>query len=186
MAAHEPAEMTKTAIISPCGRYRYNLTRQWQASCFSLPFVMLNPSTADADLDDPTIRRCMAFARRDGYGGISVFNLFALRATDPAELRKTSDPFGPENRKHLAELAIRAADFRVPIVCAWGTGGWLADTALIHLLANSGAELLCLGTTQAGHPKHPLYIKGSQPLEPFGGTRAAGEQRKARLAFMNA
>jgi hypothetical protein len=86
---------TSDALISDCGIYRYMLTRKWEPSCYSLPIIMLNPSTADAREDDPTIRRCMSFARREGYGGIWVQNLFAYRATSPAAMKAATDPFGP-------------------------------------------------------------------------------------------
>jgi hypothetical protein len=130
---------------------------------------MLNPSTADANIDDPTIRRCMSFARREGAGGIIVVNLYGLRATDPAELLKTKDPFGPDNRANIKGLGMDAVANCMPVVCAWGVGGWVksADRDAVHLLKSTGARLVCLGTTKAGHPKHPLYIKGDQPLVPF-------------------
>lgn len=135
-----------------------------------LPFVMLNPSTADASVDDPTIRRCMGFARREGAGGIIVANLYGLRATDPTALRKTEDPFGPDNRSNIQSVGMEAVATCMPVVCAWGTGGWVksADRDAIHLLNSTGARLVCLGATKAGHPKHPLYIKGDQPFERFG------------------
>lgn len=163
-----PRDIVRRATISPCGRYRYRLTRYWGPGLF-LPFVMLNPSTADAEIDDPTIRRCMGFARREGFGGILVVNLYGLRATEPAELRKTADPFGPDNRKTLHNTAQEASLLETPIVCAWGANGWYqsADRDVTNLLRETGAKLVCLGTTKAGHPKHPLYIKSSEPLVPF-------------------
>jgi len=96
--------LQRGAVISPCGLYRYSLTRTWSAA-LPLPFVMLNPSTADADIDDPTIRRCMAFARREHAGGIIVANVFAYRATSPADLWKATDPFGPWNDDTLETVA---------------------------------------------------------------------------------
>ena len=161
-------EVTMTAHLSDCGLYRYRLTREWGGGRL-LPFVMLNPSTADANADDPTIRRCMGFAKREGAGGIVVVNLYGLRATDPAELRRTKDPFGPDNRANIHALGTFAFLSGMPIVCAWGTGGWVrsANRDTIHLLKSTGANLVCLGTTKDGHPKHPLYIKADQPLIPF-------------------
>lgn len=161
-------EVEKTAHISDCGLYRYRLTRHWGGAP-PLPFVMLNPSTADANIDDPTIRRCMGFARREGAGGVIVVNLYGLRATDPAELLKTRDPFGPDNRANVRAIGLEAVASSMPVVCAWGVGGWVksADMDIIHLLKGTGARLVCLGTTKGGHPKHPLYIKGDQPLTPF-------------------
>jgi hypothetical protein len=131
-----------------------------------LPFVMLNPSTADADNDDPTIRRCMSFARRDGYVGIVVINLYAFRATSPAVMLAEPAAFGPENEFHLKKMAIEAAAYPVPIVCAWGTHGTNGQVAALSM-RNQGARLVCLGVTKDGHPRHPLYVKGDQPLVPF-------------------
>ena len=167
-----PPTVRKDAVISACGSYRYQLTRVWETKAV-LPFVMLNPSTADAELDDPTIRRCIGFARREGAGGIMVVNLYGLRATNPAELRKVKDPFGPENRANIQFAGAMAAANQMPIVCAWGTGGWVksADRDAMHLLKHTGAKLVCLGTTKAGHPKHPLYIAANQPLVPFAVSR---------------
>lgn len=168
----------KAAIISDCGLYRYKLTRFWGPE-HALPFVMLNPSTADADIDDPTIRRCMGFARREGAGGIIVVNLFGLRATDPSELHKTRDPFGSANRGEIHALGQWAFLAGVPVVCAWGTHGWYksANDDATRLLENTGARLVCLGTTKVGHPKHPLYIKGDQPLVPFGSSALSSNPR---------
>ena len=131
-----------------------------------LPFVMLNPSTADADLDDPTIRRCVGFARREGAGGIVVANLYAFRATDPAALMKASDPYGPDNDDALKAVAAEAAATGMPIVCAWGVHGGKSNRPIV-LLQSRGARLLCLGKTKDGNPRHPLYVAGSQPLEVF-------------------
>lgn len=159
--------ITKDALISPCEAYRYWLTREWDAGAEKLPFVMLNPSTADASLDDPTIRRCMSFARREAYGGIVVMNLFALRATDPAALKGAADPLGPDNDGHLAALFEYAQARQLPIVAAWGVHGVLnGRAAAVKAVASiAGARLVCFGHTKSGHPKHPLYIAGDQPLQ---------------------
>lgn len=160
--------MYRDAIISPCGIYRYSLVRQWDRSKPHLPFVMLNPSTADASQDDPTIRRCIAFGRRENCGGIVVVNLYALRSTDPKRLREVEDPVGPFNATAIRDAALVAGENGVPIVCAWGVnditqaaGGALAF-ARLH-----GAKIMCLGKTAAGHPRHPLYVKGDQPLQAY-------------------
>jgi len=158
----------RDALISPCGQYRYLLVRQWNRSKPYLPFVMLNPSTADAQQDDPTIRRCMSFARREGCGGIVVVNLYALRSTDPKRLRDAGDPVGPLNGRVIYDAAVVAAEAGVPVICAWGVnditqaaGGALAQAR------EAGANIMCLGKTSAGHPRHPLYVKGDQPLERY-------------------
>src|SRR5262249_12400239 len=158
--------MHKSAILSPCLTYRYVLTRAWDEALPLSYWIMLNPSTADASLDDPTIRRCMSFARRWGCGGIDVRNLFALRATEPRRLRGGDHPpFGPDNDKHLIALAERRPG---PVVAAWGTHGALFSrgTYVTHLLAERAVPLSCLGTTKDGHPKHPLYVRTDVPLIP--------------------
>jgi hypothetical protein len=159
--------MERAAVISACGAYRYRLTRRW-SDAPPLRFVMLNPSTADAIDDDPTIRRCIGFARREGAGGLIVANLYALRSPSPEPLWSAGDPIGPKNRRTLLSLAAQAFDQSAPIVCAWGA---LArqdqiDEALMMFQA-SGARLACLGRTRNGAPRHPLYVRADQPLERF-------------------
>lgn len=162
-----------TAIISPCGAYRYTLHRhipsvlRWVRPCL---FVMLNPSIADATADDPTIRRCIGFAKREGCTELTVVNLFALRATDPKELTKHPDPFGPESERHVREQCEKHQQIGY-IIAAWGAhpmaSGHKDSSVVKSLLRNTGA--LCLGMTSAGHPRHPLYIKNDQPLIPWSG-----------------
>ena len=112
--------MIKSAEISPCGLYRYSLTRKWEAWKGTVNFIMLNPSTADAQEDDPTIRRCIGFAKAWGYGGIVVTNLFAYRATNPKELKKVDKPFGEHNHLYQLEAAVISSELTV---CAWGAHG---------------------------------------------------------------
>lgn len=166
------------AVLSPCGQYRYELQRlfSWSAS-HALPFIMLNPSTADATNDDPTIRRCLGFARDRGFGGVIVANLFAYRATSPADMRAANDPIGPENDRHLGRLMNIAARAGTPVVAAWGTnGGFRGRDAQVRRMAREiRCNLVCLGTTADGHPRHPLYVKGTQPFEPLPPSQ--GEQR---------
>ncbi|WP_434577625.1 DUF1643 domain-containing protein [Pseudomonas sp. Z1-6] len=152
-----------TAIISECGTYRYQLTRpgDMHADKGTALFLMLNPSTADATLDDPTIRRCRAFASTWGCNGITVANLYALRATNPADLWKAFDPVGPENDWYLRHLAREHTD----VVCAWGANAQPERAEIVtRLLLGAGARLWCLGTTKDGHPRHPLYVRGDHPL----------------------
>lgn len=148
------------------GRYRYWLTRVWDSKKPMLGWVMLNPSTADGNVDDPTIRRCIAFAMAHGYGGIVVCNLMAFRATDPSNLPMDHEfAMGPFNLYHIgAEL--RGLD----VVCAWGANpkavGWhQIDT--MKRLADSAKNIYCLGRTLRGYPKHPLYVPASQPFEAY-------------------
>lgn len=159
----------KDADVSACGTYRYTLERQWGMGP-PLCFIMLNPSTADASLDDPTIRRCMGFARREGAGGIWVANLYALRSTSPALLGVHPDPVGPENDRAIGDVLLMGALGHHPVIAAWGawqTRDGRADH-IVERAADFGADLRCLGTTKDGHPRHPLYVRADQPLVPFG------------------
>jgi len=144
------------------GAYRYELWREWDPSRGRVHFVMLNPSTADAASDDPTIRRCIGFARTWGFGGIVVTNLFALRSTDPSRLSVHPDPVGPENDDYIA----RAADSARMNVVAWGNLGSLRarSTRAYRLL---GGRTNCLGVTNSGQPRHPLYVNGATRYEPY-------------------
>ena len=168
--------ITRGAAISDCGQYRYSLTRKWEPGAYSLPIIMLNPSTADADIDDPTIRRCMSFARREGFGGIRVVNLFAFRATSPDDMMAAADPFGPGGAEHLEDVLSIAAQAGLPVLAAWGTlGGYRQRDEAVKMSAKGwGTKLVCLGTTKDGHPRHPLYVRGDQPFEalpPLGDRR---------------
>jgi hypothetical protein len=141
------------ATFSHDRRYRYRLWRRWDPSLSVVAFVMLNPSTADASRDDPTIRRCIGFAKRWGFAGIEIVNVFGFRATDPGALRRASDPIGPRNARHIR----RAAEGAALVVAAWG-----ADRAVATRAATLPRELRrrmrCLGVTRSGAPKHPLYV----------------------------
>jgi hypothetical protein len=126
---------------------------------------MLNPSVASADKDDPTIRRCVHFAKREGYDRMDVVNLFAHRATDPREILRMLDkdePYGPRNQS-VIERAVQDAGV---IVCAWGAHGRHLghDQTVLGWLDRWSAPLKALGFTADGHPRHPLYVKGDQPL----------------------
>lgn len=140
------------AVFNEARTHRYLLERRWRAGK-PLTWVMLNPSTADAFADDPTIRRCIHFARRDGYAGIQVVNLFALRATDPRELQKHPDPVGASNDWMLFE-----ATRDTGVVVAWGAGGKVYGRGHVVSgnLTRGGVALSCLGATKDGHPTHPL------------------------------
>lgn len=151
-----------TARISECGQYRYSLGRRWDDGPTAW-WVMLNPSTADATEDDPTIRRCVSFSKREGCGALIVVNLYALRATDPKALAKHPDPIGPENDTVLVHTSYEARSGGLVIV-AWGANP-MAEPQARRMFAATGAQ--CLGTTKAGAPRHPLYVKGDQPLIPW-------------------
>ena len=152
-----------TAQISECEAYRYLLTRVWDAALPSLTFMMLNPSTADASEADPTINRCIGFAKRDGFGGIRVINVYAYRSPNPHELRKVSDPIGPENSKWLENELEYVAKNKGLIVCAWGAKDFATKAAQNFLITakEKGVDLKSLGFSKYGHPLHPLYLKAN-------------------------
>ncbi|QEL16679.1 DUF1643 domain-containing protein [Limnoglobus roseus] len=163
------------AIISACGRYRYVLTRQVGPGTRTAVFVMLNPSTADATTDDPTIRRCIGFARRWGCGRLAVLNLFAFRATDPADLKRAEEPVRPENRDWFERTLTDSMADGV-VVCGWGVHGehLAQDRVVLDWLSALGVSPLSLGLTKHGHPRRPLYLSSQAELIPFGaGTRVA-------------
>jgi hypothetical protein len=149
--------MRSGASFDDSGAYRYTLWRAWDKSRPKLAFVMLNPSTADHRVDDPTIRRCQGFARSWGYGSLTVVNLFAFRTPSPAELARADDPIGPRNDHVLRACSRRAA----ALVLAWGVHGKLRDRhrQVLELFAGRRRPLLCLGTTRDGYPRHPLYLR---------------------------
>lgn len=154
------------AVVSDDGLYRYALGRKW-ADGRTLTWVMLNPSTADAFVDDPTIRRCIGFAERDGFGSLLVVNLFALRATDPKVLWDHDDPIGSGNHGAVRIALGTAAEFGSPVVAAWGVLSRRLPAALPvrQWCREAGVPLLCLGRTKQGHPRHPLYVRADQRFE---------------------
>ena len=154
--------MEKNAVIDPTGLYRYSLSREWDADGSRIVFVMLNPSRADGNIDDPTIRRCLGFAQTWGYGSLEVVNLFAYRTSHPNVLRHVTDPVGPDNDLYLKE----AVDLAHMIILAWGNGGSLEKRSqkVIKYL-NNRKNIYCLGITKTGQPLHPLYVKKyTQPV----------------------
>lgn len=157
----------KTATISKDGLYRTRLTRYWGPGPM-MPWCMLNPSKADAEIDDPTVGRVMFFSRREGAGGSVIENAYSFRSTNPKELVTAGNPFGPSNHDALFNLALEAVANNMPIVCAWGASGPLhAIPTVLKIFEDAGARLVCLGTTKDGHPRHPLYVRGNQPFIEF-------------------
>lgn len=151
----------KTAIISEDGTYRYLLTRYWDYLLPPVVWVMLNPSTADAEVDDRTIGRCTEFARAWGYGGIVVVNLYAYRATAPKDMLAAADPVGPENDWHLAHAFESALLIGGIVVCGWGNNAKADRAAEVHALAvTQHTQLYALRVTKTGQPQHPLYLPG--------------------------
>jgi hypothetical protein len=157
--------VNKSAIISECGKYRYDLRRSWgDGDGIDVCFVMLNPSTADDEVDDPTIRRCMGFARDMGATSLTVRNLFAYRATDPKELARIGprQATGSDNDRWL-----RGIDSPI-IVAAWGA--WVPygrDRTVMREIFR-GRPVVALGVTKSGQPRHPLYLPASARPSPYG------------------
>lgn len=143
--------MERSATFSACRTYRYALWRRWGRGDYVM-FIGLNPSTADETNDDPTIRRCIGFARAWGYGALCMANLFAFRATQPADMKRAADPVGAENDHVLRQLADQAG----VVVAAWGAHGtYKGRDQSVRLLV---PDLHYLRLTKDGHPGHPLYL----------------------------
>lgn len=159
------------AQISDCGRYRQGLYRWWTGGdafrAFEgdyLLWIGMNPSTAGPFVDDPTVRKWQAFTRREGLGAMAVCNVMDWRATDPRALLDLDAPCSPDN----VPLIVRGAQRATKVIASWG----VVHPKLAHhydalLSALDGIPLWCLGTTKAGHPRHPLYVRGDTPLVPF-------------------
>ena len=153
--------LNKAANFSSCRKYRYSLSRIWDKQKKFVLFIGLNPSTADEEMDDPTIRRCSGYAQNWGYGGLMMVNLFAYRTTFPSNLKKVKCPIGIENDKYILKLS-KKADITV---AAWGDNGNLynRDKQVLSLVPN----LLCLKINKSGQPAHPLYLKKDLKLTKF-------------------
>lgn len=159
------------AIESPHGTYRYRLWRLRPSDILDesgrrVTFVMINPSTAGAELDDPTLRRCCHFAEREGAGMLRVVNLYALRSTQQAALQVHPDPVGPDNDRHVDEV-LGATDL---LILGWGAGVAKAPRSaerirtVLDIAFGNGLATHCLGVTKDGHPCHPLMLDNTAPL----------------------
>ncbi len=159
--------MKNTAKLSKDRKYRYALWRTWDESKSYVMFVGVNPSTADEEVDDRTLTRCINFAKSWGYGGVCMANLFAFRATDPADMKASKDPIGRENDKWLKKLAKGAA----LVIAAWGNNGsYLGRSNQVGKLI---LNLHCLKLNKSGEPAHPLYQAANRqpvPMESRGQT----------------
>lgn len=145
--------MNKGAVLSDCRTYRYALWRTWDTNKPYAMFVGLNPSTADETEDDPTITRCINFAKSWGYGGLCMVNLFAFRATKPDDMKKATDPVGSENDQWLLKLASGAGI----VIGAWGNNGAYQGRA--EHVKGLVSDMSYLQLNKTGHPTHPLYLK---------------------------
>lgn len=169
------AGVTGDAVCSPDGVYRYDLTRSWDASRDVAVWVMLNPSTADATMDDQTLRQVQHYTRAEGLGSLHVVNLFALRSTDPAVLARPSsvDPVGPVNDV-VIEAVLGGPRVKL-VVCAWGAHGARyarrVDQVVDRLVFGSPAPYVvrCLGLTDKGQPRHPCRLGHGARLIPYRG-----------------
>lgn len=163
------------AAFSPCRRYRWWLQRQWQPALPPLLFIGLNPSRADAERDDPTLRRIVGFARQWGFGSVTVLNLFARISPSPALLKRAADPVGPDNDRCL-QAVLRAQAGSGAIWLGWGNlGAWGGRDRQVLALLGQGLEahpgrdhrLLTLGLTAQGQPRHPLYAAAALQPQPL-------------------
>ena len=153
------------ACITSHGTYRYALWRIWDEFLPTVAFIGLNPSTADETEDDPTIRRCVNYAKTWSYGGIYMLNLFAFRATEPKVMKAATDPVGPSNDTNILKYAKKCDK----VIAAWGTNGTLNNRNIdVETgLGSHGIKLWCLKKTAGGHPNHPLYLKKDLKPIPF-------------------
>lgn len=156
----------RSAILSGCGLYRYRLERHGLDGAGAVAWIMVNPSTADASQDDPTIRKVIGFTNRLGGGWAIVGNVFGYRATDIKALGGVADPHGPDNDAHLREI-VEAAN---TVIVGWGPTSKLPPRLrhrymrVVRIAAEVGIPLMCLGTAQDGHPRHPLMVAYDTPL----------------------
>jgi hypothetical protein len=157
------------AVFSDCEVYRYSLWRRWSPGPRLFIVIGLNPSTADAEADDPTIRRCISFAKRELADMFVMLNLFALRSTDPAGLLRDPEPIGRDNDETIWRWLnmLGSSEVSGVAVAAWGnhqTAKARADK-LFDPQGMTAGELKCFGVNKDGSPKHPLYLKGTAPVE---------------------
>lgn len=166
-SADDRIALASKAEFSDDRRFRYKLWRAWDLNLPTLMFLMLNPSTADETEDDPTIRRCIGFAKRWGYGSLWIGNLWAFRATDPAELKAAWWPVGRQNDEAIRDMATASER----IICAWGAhaeempgrGPHVVNT----VLGSQRNKLYCLDATKSGQPAHPLYLPANKKPIPL-------------------
>jgi len=151
----------KNASFSSSRKYRYSLSRIWDKHKKHVLFIGLNPSTADEEVDDPTVLRCLNYAKNWGYGGFRMVNLFAYRTTFPSNLKQVKYPVGKDNDKYIIKLS-KKADITI---AAWGNNGNLysRDKQVLSLVSN----LMCLKVNKSGQPAHPLYLKKDLKLTKF-------------------
>ena len=162
---HTVENLERTAIFDRTGQYRYQLGRRWKTKGSTVAFIMLNPSTADAMKDDPTLRACIQFAQRWDYSALSVVNLFGYRTPHPKVLKRAAEPVGKENDEYV----MRAVEEAETVVLGWGNFGGLLgrDRAILSLLKPYKQKLHYLQRNKSGQPRHPLYIRRESALQSF-------------------
>lgn len=162
------AALERTASFSDDGLYRYDLARRWDDGPLVL-WVMLNPSTADDSLEDPTLTRCINYSRAWGNGGCALVNLYAFRSPDPKALTSIVDPVGPENERYLRSWLSKPPDEVRTVVTGWGAKipPHRPHPPVILIADEYMRTLFCLGRTKGGRPRHPLYLKETERLEVF-------------------
>ncbi len=158
----------RSAVFSPCGNYRYSLTRVWDDTKPRVCFLMQNPSVADDREDDPTVKKCIGFARRWGFGSIVVVNIRAFVATDPTDVgcaaARGMDTVGPDNARYVRDAISQC----MSLVVACGGDESMLDAARETLAGcDVAAEISCIGYTKDDVPKHPSRLGYSTPREPF-------------------
>ena len=150
------------AVFSPCEKYRYMMWRTWgELDGPRMMFIGLNPSTATESVEDPTVRRCIRFAKDWGYAGMFMMNAFAFRATDPKKMQASVDPNGPRNNDAILEASQQSR----LIIAAWGVHCPVPRER--EICAIVGRPIHCLGWTKGGRPRHPLYVRADEPVRMF-------------------
>ncbi len=162
------------AVFSADGLHRYRLSRIWNIAGGNARlacWILLNPSTADESVLDPTLKRCLGFTKREGLDGMLIVNLFGLRSTDPRRLLEDPDPVGRLNDEFI-ERALWESEF---VVLGWGANEAVRrtnrDLAVLALVRRSGKNVKCLGTTKDSSPRHPLYLPSDAELREYGTRR---------------
>jgi hypothetical protein len=155
----------RSAYFDQTGQYRYWLTREWDTARPTIALIMLNPSRADHQHDDPTLRRCIKLAQQWQYGRLTVVNLFAYCTASPPTLKAVPEPIGDANDQHI----LQACELVDQIVLAWGNWGSLygRDQAVLELLQPCRDRLTCCGYNRTGQPRHPLYVPRQTQLQPY-------------------
>ena len=141
------------AVFSNCRKYRYALWRRWDLEGPLILFIGLNPSTADEVKNDPTIRRCIGFAKDWGFGGVLIANLFAFRSTSPTKMKDQLEPIGKENDRWIGLLA----EGSEMVIAAWGNHGAFLNR--FQQIQKRLPEMKCMGLTSQNQPRHPLYLR---------------------------